>query len=407
MSCVTVSKEVHASLVKEFETELLSIAEWWAQRTLDPVNGGFVGEVDLLGIANIRANKGGILNARILWFFSELACYEGSEIYRGIADIAYRYLTTYFWDEEYHGIYWELDCRGKVVDSKKHVYTQAFAIYALCAYHRLTGSDDALVKALTLFEQIEVSAYDSENGGYHEAFSRSWGEVREVALSAEEPNYPKTMNTHLHLFEAYSALHAVHPRENIRYSLKRLLECFVGNFIDPKTYHLRIYFDDAWRDMSSSHSYGHDIECSWLIWESVQAIGDERLSASLAPVVLGMAQACLDCLGQNGEILDGYDLKELKRIEARTWWAQAEALVGFLNAYSMTGDTRYFQAFENIWGFIKKYQRDEERGEWLWYSLLDSRKSPYKIGFWKAPYHNGRAMLEVCRRLRQIKGRSI
>ncbi|HEX7025850.1 MAG TPA: AGE family epimerase/isomerase, partial [Gammaproteobacteria bacterium] len=302
--------------------------------------------------------------------------------------------------------YWELDYRGEVVNSKKHVYAQAFAIYALCAYHRLTGSEDALFKALALYERIEVSALDSENGGYHEAFSRSWSEVRDVALSAGEPNYPKTMNTHLHLFEAYTALYAVHPRENIRFSLKGLLECFVGNIINSETHHLRIYFDDAWRDRSTVYSYGHDIECSWLLWESAQAIGDEQLLSSLTPVILDMVNACLDCRGENGEIPDGYNLKEHKRIEARPWWAQAEALVGFLNAYTMTGDMRYFQAFESVWVFIKKYQRDWERGEWFWYSLLDGKKSPYKMGFWKAPYHNGRAMLEVCRRLRQVKCRA-
>lgn len=405
MSYATASSGTYASLIKEFEAELLSIADWWAENTVDTVNGGFVGEIDLRGVAKPKANKGGILHARILWFFSEVARFTDREKYKQVADIAYNYLTAYFWDEKYHGIYWEVDCHGKVVNSKKHVYAQSFAIYALCAYHRLTGSNKALAKALNLYKQIEASAYDSENGGYREAFSRDWEELSEYALNESEPNFPKTMNTHLHLFEAVTSLYTICPNGDIRFSLKRLLDCFTKNFINPENFHLRIYFDNSWRDRSTSYSYGHDIECSWLLWETAGALDDDKLLSSLISLVVNMANACLkDGVGENGEVLDGYDLNEKQPFEARTWWTQAEGLVGFLNAFSMTGDVRYFQAFENVWAFINKYQKDKEIGEWQWFSLLDREESPYKIGFWKAPYHNGRAMLEVCKRLRQLEG---
>lgn len=405
MSHATAPAGTYAPLIKEFETELASIADWWVENAIDTANGGFVGEIDLHGIARPGAGKGGILHARILWFFSETARFIGNEKYRRVADVAYDYLTTYFWDEEHQGIYWEVDYRGKVVDSKKHVYAQSFAIYALSAYRRLTGSVDALDKALALYRRIENSACDSASGGYREAFNRAWEETGDYALSAGEPNFSKTMNTHLHLFEAFTALYGVSRHEDIGASLRRLLDCFIDYFVNAENFHLRMYLDDAWRDCSTSRSYGHDIECSWLLWESAEVIGDGPLTASLAPVVVGMANACLkESLGGNGEILDGYDLKEMKQVESRPWWAQAEALVGFLNAYSMTNDARYFHAFENVWSFVNKYQKDKVLGEWHWFSSLDEEKSPYKAGFWKAPYHNGRAMLEVCRRLRRMEG---
>lgn len=394
----------YAPLIKEFETELVSIADWWLENAIDTVNGGFAGEIDLQGVARPRANKGGILHARILWFFSETAHFLGNEKYRRAADAAYDYLTTYFWDEEYHGIYWEVDYLGNVVDPKKHVYAQSFAIYAFSAYHRLTGSGEALDRALAVYRRIEDSIYDSINGGYREAFNRAWGEIGDYALSVGEPNFPKTMNTHLHLFEAFTALYTVLRREDVGISLRRLLDCFIEYFVNTENFHLRIYFDEAWQDRSTGHSYGHDIECSWLLWESAEAIGDERLSASLARVVVALADTCLkEGPGDHGGILDGYDLKEMKQVESRPWWVQAEALVGFLNAYSMTNDVRYFRAFENVWAFVNKYQKDKTLGEWRWFSSLDEEKGPYKTGFWKAPYHNGRAMIEVCRRLRRME----
>lgn len=406
MSYATASSGTYAALFKEFEVELFSIADWWAENAIDRVNGGFVGETDIHGVAKPRANKGGILHARILWFFSEIAGFTGNEKYRRLADVAYDYLTTHFWDKEYYGIYWEIDCHGSVVDSKKHVYAQSFAIYAFCAYRRLTGSDDALAKAVELYRQIETSAYDPDSSGYREAFNRTWEEISNSALSDAEPDFPRTMNTHLHLFEAITALYTVFPDKGVQFSLRRLLGCFTGYFVSPGNFHLRMYFDNAWQDQSTSYSYGHDIECSWLLWESAEAIGDNRLSSALAPVVINMVNACLNnSLGEHGEILDGYDLKERKPIASRPWWIQAEALVGFLNAYSMTGEVQYFRAFQNIWLFINEYLIDGKEGEWHWYSILDREKSPYKTGFWKAPYHNGRAMLEVCKRLRQIEAR--
>lgn len=393
------------SLIDEFEAELRSIAGWWMEHARDRENGGFVGRVDADDRPEPSANKGIILNARILWFFSELARISGDSRHRGAARTACEYLLEYFWDDEHGGVYWELDCRGTVVDPRKHNYAQSFALYGLCAYYRLTGEPGALARAAGLYKLIETHGHDHDRGGYFEAFSREWGKLDDVRLSDKDPNFPKTMNTHLHILEAFTALHKVNPGEDTAFSLRRLLGYFTRYFIDPERFHLRVFMDDNWRDRSTIISYGHDVECSWLMWEAVQALADKKLESTFKPLVLSMARACLEQGGGGyGELIDGHDFESDRPLEARLWWVQAEAMVGFLNAWQLSGDGRYYDAFERVWAFVKRYQRDNRNGEWHWFSTLDPEhgRRMYKAGLWKAPYHNGRAMMEVCERLRAI-----
>jgi mannobiose 2-epimerase len=401
---------VYAPLVKEFETELSSIAEWWIANVVDERNGGFVGEIDARNVPRPEANRGGILYGRILWFFSEAAHFTRREKYRQLAEYAYDYLATHFWDHEYAGVYWEIDYQGRPVSDRKHVYAQAFAIYGLCAYYQLTGDAAALSKALKLYEILESVAHDPDNEGYVEAFSRVWTKADDFRLSPDEPNSPRSMNPHLHILEAYTALYRAAPGKDIEFSLRRIVNYFMKYFVNTDNFHLRIFFDRGWRDVSTKYSYGHDIEFSWLLREAVETLGDTALASALQPVVIGMADNCLSKgVGKHGELLDGFDIKAGKPLESGSWWVQAEALVGFLNAYSMTERAEYFTAFERVWAFIKNYQLDKKKGEWHWQSTLDQNAdySAYKAGFWKCPYHNGRSMMEVCRRLRDIKqGRS-
>jgi cellobiose epimerase len=404
--------ETYAPLVKEFEMELSSIAEWWIANVADARNGGFIGEIDARNVPRPEANRGGILYGRILWFFSEAASFTGHEKYRQLAGSAYDYLTTFFWDREHDGIYWEIDYRGRPVSDRKHVYAQAFAIYGLCAYYKLTGDAGALSKAARLYTILESVAYDPENEGYIEAFNRDWGRADDFRLSPDEPNSPRSMNAHLHILEAYTALYKVAPDAGKKSSLRRIVDCFMKYFVNPENFHLRIFLDQGWHDVSTKYSYGHELEFSWLLWEAAETLGDKKLAAMLEPVVINMARNCLtEGVDQHGRLLDGYDLQAGQQLDHSPWWVQAEALVGFLNAYAMTGEAQYFTAFERVWVYIKKYQMDKNKGEWHWLSTLDQDKNynAYKAGFWKCPYHNGRAMMEVCKRLQGIeqgRGRS-
>lgn len=396
--------ESHAPLVKEFETELSSIAEWWLTNAADPKHGGFVGEIDSRNVAKPEANRGGILYGRILWFFSEAASFTGREKYRQAAQSAYEYLIAHFWDYEHAGVYWEIDYRGRAVSDRKHVYAQAFAIYGLCAYYRLTGDAAALSKAIRLYEILESVAHDTDNQGYIEAFNRDWTVAEDFRLSPDEPNVPRSMNAHLHILEAYTALYMTAPCEDRRFSLRRIVGYFMEHFVNRENFHLRIFLDERWHDLSTKYSYGHEMEFSWLLWEAVEALAEPALVSELRPVALNMVDNCLrEGLGGHGELLDGYDLEAGKPAVLSPWWVQAEALVGFLNAYGMTGRAEYFNAFERVWTFIKQYQMDKKNGEWHWLSTLDQDGDYafYKAGFWKCPYHNGRSMMEVCRRLRR------
>jgi cellobiose epimerase len=404
MNHSSLTAESRAPLVKEFETELSSIAEWWLANAVDTEYGGFVGEIDCRNVPQPGANRGGILYGRILWFFSEAARFTGLEKYRHAAQSAYEYLTARFWDHEHDGVYWEVDYQGRPVSDRKHVYAQAFAIYGLCAYYRLSGDAGALSKAVRLYEILESVAHDPLAQGYTEAFNRDWTVADDFRLSPDEPNAPRSMNAHLHILEAYTALYITAPDEGRRHSLRRIVGYFMEHFINRENFHLRIFLDERWNDLSTKYSYGHEMEFSWLLWEAAAALAEPALSSELEPVVLGMADNCLrEGRGGNGELLDGYDLKAGKPAGLSPWWVQAEALVGFLNAYAMTGRAEYFNAFEKVWAFIKQYQMDQEKGEWHWLSTLDQDGDYafYKAGFWKCPYHNGRSMMEVCRRLRE------
>lgn len=395
---------ISADLQVSLTEELAAISNWWLTHTLDQEKGGFLGGIDHCNQVDREAHKGVIQNTRILWYFSEAAMFTGSAADRAAAERAYAYLCQHFLDAGYGGVLWELDSWGQMVNGRKQIYGQAFAIYAFSTYYRLSSDKRALGEAYRLFELIEEYGHDRELGGYLEAFSREWDVIEDLRLSPKDMNWPKTMNTHLHVLEAYTALYVASPSESLKQALKELIKCFERRFITGNG-HLRMFMDRHWQDKSECYSYGHNIECSWLLWEALEALDDQALSDALRPRVLSMAAICLDeAIGEHSELLDAYDFVKGEMHPERVWWVQAEAMVGFLNAFELTGDRRYFRAFEGVWQFIQDYQIDREYGEWRWLSSLDSSKrfGPQKAGLWKGPYHNGRAVMEVLRRLPRL-----
>ncbi len=384
-------------LQREFRTELVAIADWWAAHTVDQQQGGFYGEVGADNQPVAGATKGIILNARILWFFSETAQQINNPVYRACANRAYEYLCAHFFDEKHGGVYWELDAAGKPINTKKQVYAQAFTIYALCAYFQLTGDAKAITRALECFYLLERHAIDCKNEGYLEAFTREWGLIEDLRLSEKDLNYPKSQNTHLHILEAYTTLYQAQPNAEIRAALKYNIDMFDKYMIDKNTYHLRMFMDLQWQDFSPGYTFGHDIEASWLIAKALESLGDADYTQQLTPTLINIAEVCLqEGVGELGQVLDSYDFATASINRESVWWVQAEALVGFLYAFSVTGQKKYFAAAESVWEFIKKYQIDRDGGEWLWLSRLDDNsQAHYKVGFWKCPYHNGRAMMEA------------
>lgn len=391
-----------------FESELNAIADWWVEHTVDEIYGGFVGEITVANKVNATADKGIILNARILWFFSEAAVFTGNKRYAQMAERAYEFIVKHFLDVEHGGVFWALDYKGNVVNNRKQVYAQAFAIYGLSAYYKLTKQAEVLSKALAIFELIEANAQDANHQGYLEAFTVSWGRLEDMRLSSKDLNSPKSMNTHLHILEAYTALHLVAPSPKLSAAIEHCLALFDRFIINKANWHLRMFQDMDWEDISTSYSYGHDIECSWLMWEAVESLASPALHAHYKPSVLALAETCLaQGIGKHNEVLDAYNFEANALVDERVWWVQAEALVGFLNAYHLTSEQRYLDAAINVWGFIETYQKDADAGEWHWLSTLDApHTGDCKVGAWKAPYHNGRAMMESIRLLKKISNTS-
>lgn len=390
-------------LLAESQAELIRIADWWLEYSQDFTQGGFFGEVAADNSPVINANKGVILNTRILWFFSEVACLTKSDNYKKAADRAYEYLRDYFVDQEFGGVYWELNAQGQVANSKKQIYAQAFAIYALSAYYKLTQDLKALNLAGVLFDLIEHYGIDKQHQGYLEAFTREWKPIDDLRLSDKDLNFPKSQNTHLHILEAYTSFYQVYPDPKVQQALRYNIDMFDHYMIDRNTGHLRMFMDSQWQDHSPGFTYGHDIEAAWLIGLALDVLDDHTLQQKMLPDLIKIVEInYLSARADDGHIKDGFDFSTQIENTDSVWWVQAEALVGYLYAWRWTKDDKYFLAAEAVWNFIKQHQIDSENGEWFWLSKKDeiNRQPDYKAGFWKCPYHNGRAMMEVFRLLK-------
>ena len=368
---------------------------------MDERHGGFIGQLRHDGQVVEGAPKGSVLHTRILWGFAAAGRALEDDRCLSLAQRAYAYLVDHFRDEEHGGIYWMLDHAGTPLQTKKQVYAQAFAIYGLAEYYRATGEDAAIAWAKHLFNTVERYCYDGQHGGYFEAYSRAWSLLGDVRLSEKDANEKKSMNTHLHVLEAYTTFYQVWPDPVLRQQLRSLITLFTTTILDKDRRHLQLFFEEDWTVRSTILSFGHDIEASWLLTEAAEAVGDPTLIERTHTLALQMAQATLDeGVDDDGALLNEDDPGG-HRDEDRHWWPQAEAVVGFLNAYHLSGKPAFLDAALSSWNYIDTYLIDRENGEWFF--RVSKAGRPYasenKVGPWKGPYHNVRACLEVMARI--------
>ena len=427
--------EQHVDMMKLEMQDVLenNILPFWLEKMQDNEHGGFYGRIDGNNQLHPEAEKGAILNARILWSFSAAYRVLQKEEYLEAATRAKDYLIEHFIDPEYGGVYWSVDYKGEPLDTKKQFYAIAFVIYGLTEYARATGDREALEYALDLYDCIEEHAFDSEQNGYIEACTREWGKIEDMRLSELDANYPKSQNTHLHIMEAYAnllrCLKEMRAQEQCDYvpaigsvlpvgisvppetmvsvegALRNIISIFIDKILNPETNHLDLFFDMDWtRGAGHLESYGHDIECSWLLHEAALVLGDENLLEKVENIVQKVAKASEKGLREDGSMIHEANLDTGHVDDDLHWWVQAENVVGWFNVWQHFGDEEAFKKSEKCWHYIKENLVDFDNGEWFWSRHPDGTLNTVddKAGFWKCPYHNSRMCLEIIERTAEV-----
>lgn len=384
----------------ELSEELAHILQFWTDKMADNVRGGFFGEMSPQNIVKEDANRGAILNGRILWSFSAAYNYTHDNKYLAMAKHAFDYFTKYFIDKKNGGVFWEIGCDGQPTNTRKQDYAHGFAIYGLSEYYKASGDTKSLDLAKDIFNILEEHFYDKRFGGYIEALSVDWQPLADMRLSDKDQNTPKSMNTHLHILEPYTNLFRCWKDDALKDRITELLFIFKDQILDHDRMHFRLFFDNDWTILSEEDSYGHDIEGAWLMCEAAEVIEDK----ALIPIFNDIAIKIADITIAEGSDKDGsiYCERYADHLDSdKHWWPQAEALIGFTNAWQISHKQRYLDQAERVWDFIDGHIIDKKNGEWNWridiHGVVNGTEA--KAGFWKCPYHNSRAMIEVMSRI--------
>ncbi|MGI6232717.1 MAG: AGE family epimerase/isomerase [Prevotella sp.] len=399
---------------QELEEDILP---FWQSRMVDDAQGGFLGRIDGEGKPHPDAEKGAILNARILWAFSAAFRVTRDERWFQVAERAKLYIMSHFVDLEHGGVYWSLNADGTPRDTKKQTYAIGFTIYGLSEIARATGDLQALDCAISLYHDIEAHAFDREHNGYIEALTRDWQPIGDMRLSDKDENASRTMNTHLHVIEPYTNLlrclnellakgnlggdtsHYEAVRKEVYRSTVNLLEIFNRYIINKSTFHLDLFFNDCWKGRRNVQSYGHDIEAAWLLHETALELGDEDLLHRMRPVVVNIARAADDGLQPDGSLIYEH-WNDGRTDRQRQWWVMCENIIGHIDIYQYFGDEQALKVAADCWQFVKNHLIDYKGGEWFWSvdDHMEPNRKDDKAGFWKCPYHNSRMCLEIMER---------
>ena len=380
----------------EFEAELNNILSYWSSTVFDEANGRFYPKVDHNDTPDRSAVAGAVMYARILWAFSAGYRHTGTPRYLKRADVAFQYIQQHFMDAEYGGIYWSVHPDGHPADTRKQMYALAFAIYGLAEYYKTTNNQTALTLAKGLYQAIEQHSWDSRYGGYVEALARDWSPTPHLSLSTKDDNEKKTLNTHLHILEAYTNLYGIWPNDTLKQRIATIITLFDKHFVNRHG-HLTLFFDEQWQARSSLRSFGHEIEASWLLCKAARAVHGGQLPDTVRTLSLRLADASAKWIDQSGALLYEFDAATNTLVDEKHWWVQAEAVVGFYRAGLLSTYNDYLSTASRVWQYIKEHLIDHQHGEWYWGRDAANQIMTHedKAGFWKCPYHNSRCCLQL------------
>ncbi|MBP7871195.1 MAG: AGE family epimerase/isomerase [Parabacteroides sp.] len=375
-----------------------NVLHFWEKYAVDP-SGGFYGMILNDGTPRPDEAKGVVLNARILWTFSTAYRLFGDENYKHLANRAQRYLIDHFIDKQLGGVYWSLYADGTPLDTEKQTYGMAFAIYGLSEHFRATGSTESLMQSIDLYKVLETQVREFENDGYIESFTRNWQVPPKYGYDGTGLA-SKTMNTHIHLLEAYTSLYRVWRNEGLQKRLNTLINLVVDKIYNPETNHLKLFFNNQWESLEDIDSYGHDIETGWLLTEAAEVLEDKALLKRIEPIAVNLTDAALkEGRNEDGSLI--YERHGADYQRTLSWWCQAETIVGCVNAWQISGNEHYLHAADKTWEWVKARMIDKEHGEWFRSVTpegMPDLKTP-KASMWNCPYHNSRMGFELFLRL--------
>ena len=378
-----------------------NLLPWWSSKTPDYVNGGFYGRIDMNDSIYAEADKAGVLNSRIMYTFSAAYRVTGDTSYLRIAARAKDYCIGYFIDKEFGGAYHMLDYRGFPKNTTKHIYTNAYFIYGFAEYVRATGDEEVLEAAKALFELFEKHAFDREYNGYFEDFNREWERVS-LSITGASNVDEKTQNTMMQIMLAYTNLYRVWQEEKIAERLRNLVELFLDKIINPNTYNLHYIMDRYLNNISETVSYGHDIELAWFLRDAALLLDDPQLLKRVEDTSVKMAEAVEKAIQPDGSVLNIIRTGN----ENRSWWPQTEAIVGYFDAWEISGEEKFLDYAINCWNYTRDHFIDRTNGGWFSRANADGEASGDKVTPSVCPYHNGRMSMEIMERVEKLTNKS-
>ncbi|RIV17940.1 N-acylglucosamine 2-epimerase [Fibrisoma montanum] len=414
------TEELHTCRQELYHHLTEELLPFWTARTVDQTHGGFITHFDQYGNDSGEDEKSLIAQTRSIYTYA--SAHRAGYGNGTLADLARHgvdYLLSRMWDAEHGGFYWMTNRAGEVLIDEKIVYGQSFAIYCLSEYTLATGDPRGIDYARQVFDLLQKYAVDTAHGGYFEMFHRDW------TLKGPGPagGDRKTLDAHMHLMEAFTTLYECTRQPIHRRKLLEVIDLLLRRFIHPDfgtgmpqfwadwRVAPQIKFDIIWgwdrftedgvkRSAEDNTSYGHNAEFAWLLIHALDIleIPYDTYGEQLTKPLNHAANYGVDW-GFGGIFVEGSH-NEVVYDREKEFWQHAEALIGFLDAYRLTGFDWYLEAYECVHRFVFDKMINHAVGEW--WPLMTRKGVPiwtHMSHSWKINYHTVRSMIQSIRRL--------